>query len=244
MNTKWVGIVLLSVIVSSLSLAAETRNYTPSYLKDGIVGNVINVENPSQKYPQWQFGAAGSTWQDWTVNETELGLSCVLTQFKNPYAIANNLVAQITDFGDLGVEVSVPNIQSNEKIVWFEVVYKGIVQYDWVKEGVMLYTGTITDEDGNRNPIAVGVNQIYFSSINQLDFDGHPTDWKVMTIGWTIKPSPSAEWFTFYVFDKNEDLGAIQSISIDTLSAVVPAPGAVVLAGLGAAIVGYFRRKY
>jgi len=91
-----------------------------------------------------------------------------------------------------------------------------------------------TGLDTNDNPITDGVELFYEDIISA-------SGWKVMTLGWTIKPSPSTEWLTFNLLGENV---AIQSISIDTLSHVVPAPGAVVLAGLGAAIVGYFRRKY
>jgi hypothetical protein len=94
----------------------------------------------------------------------------------------------------------------------------------------LLSTGLDTDD----NPITDGV-ELFYEDILNLG-----AGWKVMTLGWTVKPSPSTEWFTFYLLG---DTVAIQSISIDTLSNVVPAPGAVVLASIGVGIAGYFRRK-
>jgi len=228
MNTKWVGIVLLGVMVSTLSLAARTVN--PSYLN----GNVVGLE----EYPQWNLGAAGSTWQDWT--NIEEGFLEPDMGYHNPYAQSNNLMAYVVEFGGLGFNISVPNVESSQKTIWFEVVYQGSIQYiiddienldlDNEPEDVLLSTGL----DTNDNPITDGVELFYEDIISA-------SGWKVMTLGWTIKPSPSTEWLTFNLLGENV---AIQSISIDTLSHVVPAPGAVVLAGLGAAIVGYFRRKY
>lgn len=225
MNTKWVGIVLLGGIVSTLSLAART--VTPSYLN----GNVVGFEG----YTQWSLGTPGSTWQDWT--NLEEGFQ-EPSNYYNPY-VENDLIAYITDFGGLGVNISVPNVVSSQKTIWFEVVYQGSIQYsiddidnlDNDPEDVLLSTGL----DTNDNPITDGVELFYEDILNST------SGWKVMTLGWTVKPSPSMEWFTFYLLG---DTIAIQSISIDTLSHVVPAPGAVVLAGLGAAIAGYFRRKY
>ncbi len=226
MNTKWVGIVLLGVMVSSLSFAARTVN--PSYLN----GNVVGFDG----YTQWNLGAPGSTWQDWTDIKEEGFLAP--SGYYNPY-VQNNLIAYVTECGGLGFNISVPNVESSQKTIWFEVVYQGSIQYfvddidnlDNEPEDLLLSTGL----DTNDTPITDGVDLLYEDILSPA------AGWKVMTLGWTVKPSPSTEWFTFYLFG---DTAAIQSISIDTLSNVVPAPGAVVLGGLGAVIVGYFRRKY
>lgn len=219
MNTKWVGIVLSGVMVSTLSFAARTVN--PSYLD----GNVVGLDG----YTQWNLGTPGSTWQEWTnIQEGFLEPS----NYNNPY-VQNNLIAFVTDFGGWGVDISVPNVESSQKTIWFEMVYQGTIQYDFDNEAedLLLSTGL----DTNDMLITDGVSLLYSGVVESS------TGWKVMTLGWTIKPSPSTEWFTFYLLG---DTVAIQSISIDTLSNVVPAPAAVVLASLGVAIVGYFRRKY
>ncbi len=226
MNTKWVGIVLLGVMVSTLSLAARTVH--PSYLN----GNVVGLE----EYPQWNLGTPGSTWQDWT--NIEAGFLAP-SGYYNPY-VQNNLIASVTEFGGLAIDISVPNVESLQKTIWFEVVYQGSIQYiiddfdnldlDNEPEDVLLSTGLDTDD----NPITDGV-ELFNEDILNLG-----AGWKVMTLGRTVKPSPSTEWFTFYLLG---DTVAIQSISLDTLSNVVPAPDAVGLASIGVGIAGYFRRK-
>lgn len=226
MNTKWVGIVLLGVMVSTLSFAARTVN--PSYLN----GNVVGLEG----YPQWNLGAAGSTWQDWNINNTGYDWSDAPTQYSNPHIKGSDLLTSITNWDDfLTVNVTVPNIQSSGKTIWFEVVYVGDLGYYDENIGIIenfVFLSTGLDSNG---PITDGVKLFY----NPAPIENQ--GWKTLTIGWTIKPSPSAEWFDFFVFGSDAQ---IKSISVDTLSNVVPAPGAVVLAGFGAAIVGYFRRKY
>lgn len=222
MNTKWVGIVLSGVMVSTLSFAARTVN--PSYLN----GNVVGLE----EYPQWNLGTPGSTWQDWTdVSEGFLEPD----EANNIYAKENGLMAYVNDLNDwgfsgLGVNISVPNIPSSRKTIWFEVVYEGEILPDIEasSEGVSVSPGMVQS-----TPTVTR----FYADIPEPEATGL----KVMTLGWTITPSPFDEWFTFYLLGDNS---AIQSISIDTLSAVVPAPGAVVLAGFGVGILGYFRRKY
>ncbi|MBN2512309.1 MAG: hypothetical protein JXB18_05175 [Sedimentisphaerales bacterium] len=234
MNNKWVGIVLLGVMVSTLSLAART--VTPSYLN----GNVVGFDG----YPQWNLGAPGSTWQDWTFNTTS-DMIKYPDQYYNiynqgntskygPFAIVNDLYDIDDNYVGLGFSIQVTNAISTEKAIWFEVIYQGTVTpyYDDSYEGVEVYTGY----DGFGNPTSDGVTLSYDPEIQNI-----ATGWKVMTIGWTVKPSPSAEWFTFNLLWGDAQ---IQFVSIDTLSHVVPAPGAVVLAVFGVGIVGYFRRKY
>lgn len=241
MNTKWVGIVLLGVMVSTLSLAARTAN--PSYLSNIDEKWIVGVD----KYPQWELGVNGSTWQDWTSDSD--GFWDVDEDYNNDYGGGNIIpwafIERNADIDgkfsqDTGVYIEIPNVLSSlQKTVWIEVIYQGNLKINPgdIYENIGLYNGRDTDD----NLLSVGVDQFYNVS-TQIDDQG--ISWKVLTIGWTMNTSPSMEWIVFNAVGTDLISGQVKSVSVDTLSHVVPAPGAVVLAGLGTAIVGYFRRKY
>jgi len=213
------ALVLLSAWAAITSLASAL----PSYVTDGLM--------------TWNREAAGSTYQDWSFDS---GVNpAVPENYFNPYAGSDPTIAgPVIDFsGDDGsvpfqwsskgiwmgdplvALISVPNSPVNNpvKYVWFEMKYKMV---DMIAPDVTV--------KGN-----YGVSKTSETDIALND------GWRLMTIGWTIRPNPSMEWFTFSLWGTG---GYLDSVSIDTLC-TVPEPATMLLLGAGLALAGRMRKR-
>lgn len=203
-------------VMSLLLLIGSFAQAAPTYISDGLM--------------TWQRGVDGSTWQEWTFDTAANPASP--EQFYNPYG---DPVMQLTGsdgsvpfmwnngvwMGDPVVAtITVPNnpVANPSKTIWFEMIYKAV-------------DSTLPSVSAGQNYQA---EQTYFSD---RVYSG---SWRVMTIGWTIFPNPELETFAFALAGTG---GFVTSVSIDTLCAVVPVPGAFVLTGVGLGMIGLIRKK-
>lgn len=198
----------------------------PTYIADGLM--------------EWQRGADGSTWQEWTFDE-EINIipEASFNSYGTPKAAFSGCDGSVS-FGwkdsilgrqgvwtgdPVFVELWIPNSPAANavKTVWFEMEYRA----------VSMLSPTILVEDGFE------VEQIYYNSGLRRDRYGMVIDdWRTMVVGWNIYPNPSQETISFALAGTG---GFVDRIAVDTIC--VPEPGAMVLGGIGVSLVGFWKRK-
>ncbi len=220
---KLLGVICVVGVFASVGLAA------PTYIQGGVVGLSDNVA-------QWNRGDAGSTWQEWTFDDSD-NPAAPETSF-NPYGTptatmtgnngsvnfgwyANTLGGDGVWAGNtISVVLDIPNQpqQNPYKVIWFEMVYRATA---------VIQSPTLILDSGYQG------ERFYY------DAGGTANDWRTMVAGFTIYPNPSSEAISLTLWGTG---GFVNSVSVDTLCAVVPAPGAALLAGLGVSLAGGLRR--
>lgn len=212
------------LVLAVVGVFSSICSALPSYIEQGQM--------------TWQRGAAGSTWQEWTF---ENGSNpSVPDNYYNPYGNPNDptMFGPVINFtGEDGsvpfqwksgvwmgdpvmALIQIPNTQEPNpvKYVWFEIKYKM----------VDMLMPEVSPAGSNFQ-----VERTYLN--DALSADG----WHVMTIGWTIKPNPNMEWFSFGLWGTG---GFLDSVSIDTLC-TIPEPASMLIAGLGLGALRLFRKR-
>ena len=106
----------------------------------------------------------------------------------------------------------------------------GLYKEIWVEVG---FTGDFLNE----------LTEIYSSGTESLiswnvDRDPVGYDWDILTIGWNIYPQPGHEDILLYFTNSGVN---IDYIEVGTVC--IPAPGAILLGGIGVVLVGWLRRR-
>lgn len=182
----------------------------------------------------WNRGDPGTTYQAWTFDDSD---NPALPEIdENPYGTA---LATITDngagwaqsfLGQSGVWGNHPNLleislyipnrpaPSPYKEIWLEIGHKG----------------TITDV--SVQPVPAG-NPVALTLVDTMLID--PANfWYESIYAGRIYPNPEAETITISAIGTG---GFVDYIAVDTIC--VPAPGAILLCGIGAGLVGWVRRR-
>jgi hypothetical protein len=194
----------------------------------------------------WSRGSPGSTWQEWTFDDTDN--PAAPENSSNPYGApkaylsGDNLGhwssydghtgvwhAGSVDDDVLYVTLDVPNneVLNEYKEVWLEVVYR--VEVDNV--GIAPYFAATDPE---------GVDVALIESSVTEEEPGDPATWRTAVFHWRLSPNPFNE---VICIDLSGTGGIIDSATVDTICTAIPAPGAVALAAIGTCLVGWVWRR-
>ena len=179
----------------------------------------------------WTRGDPGSTYQVWTFNDNDNPALPELD--RNPYGTPEAAISGggwFTSYlgrsgvwggpGALEMSLYIPNreVRSEWKEIRLEIGYRGSISE--------LSVDPIPDGDS--------VELIYQKAV-RVD----PTNnwWKAVYV-WHIEPNPDAE---IIFISASGTGGCIDYIKVDTMC--IPAPGAILLGGIGIGLVGWLRKR-
>lgn len=217
------------VVLGVCAMLAASAGAVPSYLGDMA----------------WSRGAPGSTWQEWTFDDSDN--PAAPENSNNPYGsplayISGDGLAHWGSYDGhsgiwhagsesndlLHVSLDIPNHEELNKYkeVWLEVVYR--VEAENV--GIAPYFAATNPPDVEIELLGMTVTE---------ETPGNPTTWRTGVFHWRLSPNPFNE---LICLDFSGTGGIIDSVTVDTICAI-PVPGAMALAGIGVGLLGWIRRR-
>ena len=212
----------------------------------GLCFVTVVLAEPSyidQSMMDWDRGDAGSTWQEWTFDDADnpaapeyasnpgSPLATITGQSGSAPFQWNALVKGregVWSGDPVFVNLFIPNFETDNPVkkIWFEMDYRAVEMLNPVVQ---------VDD-------SFDVETVYYDSGIRYDDGGNVIDdWRTMVIGWEITPNPSFETIQFALAGTG---GFVDRISVDTICVnPVPAPGAMLLSGIGVMIAGYLKRR-
>jgi hypothetical protein len=212
--------------------------FTPlSYLVLTLVAASPAVAEPP--VPSWQRGSEGTTFQEWTFNDSSSTPSPVESTFYNPYADQANPVLLNVDT----IHRWYDNVDQMQG-VWalsgeIDIVIPNYPLQNPYKQIQLYLVWKPENETGlpiNPNPFLPDLPLVAVTPFNEMMMslnDVIENGWHYSTYDITIWPNPEKEWFTV----KGNIL--VDHVAIDTVC--VPEPATIIIVALG--MLGAFRRR-
>jgi len=189
---------------------------------DRYVGDpALDIHTPGTTFQEWYFDTDATT--------------ATPEEFYNPYGVVEAVITHAGTSGDdpvwsngvwsgrsIKFTVNIPNTNNTAPDS-----YKDVIVEIGFKGNISLANVTVGD---------IAIAMLY----RETSFDG---EWTIVKDYYHIEPNPTSEdlCLGFSVFTGNQ-VQYLDYIKVDTICAV-PVPGAILLGGIGAGLVGWFRRK-
>jgi len=219
-------LIIICVVASSLMAAAQaSAYYTETWDSGSLAGWTVNTIKSNVEVLNSGGNPNGylHTWGEGLINDTfDIGAQTILPVFTGDFSAK----------GVIGVSVDIKFISGTFDGAWVRFRYQGPGQRGW------MYPLTSTYQtDWKTFPVSLNPGW---------------TDAEAQAAGWlmdnVVFGGPSSESFQLTmanVYNAEVRISGIGDVDagIDNFSLIIPAPGALLLGGIGAGLVGWLRRR-
>jgi len=196
-------------------------------------------------YQAWTFTTAPTDWTDIAPDSDWVNQFAVV-QGWDPYAsiaaAGGDPGYHSSSYGRTGVisgyklyiDLYIPNQYRDNfyKVVQVEIDYR--TQADPGVHGLVKWD--LTTDSGHS--VYLDTQQLWHPWPDNPHITGDPGSWQEATITWLIHPQPDWEHIYLELWDSGVSLDSIEVATI-----CVPAPGTILLGGIGVCLVGWLRRR-